>query len=151
MSIVVMQSGMIFLVHRTIFGRFSEVAIHDNGSVKGNFDFVSLDIYLLLIPFAHGFQEPAFCRKDSINRSMILIRLQFCIHRSSIIEDLDFFPAVSSITIKRRVDPEAVVSTRRKLKLEAEDEIRVFLFSIEVSMSLSRRNPICPLLLCSPG
>src|SRR5688500_4936983 len=116
MSVVVVQSRMLFLVHRTVFGRFFEIAIHDNGAVKRNLNFVTLDIYLLLIPFAYWLQEPAFRRKDSVHRAMILIRLQFCVHRRSIIEDLDLFSAVCSITIERRVDTKAIVSARRKLK-----------------------------------
>src|SRR4051812_10726669 len=66
---------------------------------------------------------------------MILVRLKLCVYRCRVIEDLNFFSNISSITFQWCMDAKPVVRTWSKLKFKTENEIAVFFICVEIAVT----------------
>ena len=114
---------MFFLIHGAVARSFLHIAIQNHRSVQRDLDAVAFHVNFLVIPFAHRLEEASLGGDDSIHRAVILIRLEVCVYRRRIVQNLKFLACISCIAIERSMDTQSVIRTRRKLKLKAEDEV----------------------------
>ena len=66
---------------------------------------------------------------------MVLVRFQFGINRSVVVQNLKFVSQICSISSQRGPDSQSVICARGEFKLEPEDEIGILLFRIEIATS----------------
>src|SRR5690606_23213063 len=111
----------------------------DDFTVQSNFNLTSLDADLLHIPLAYRLKCSSFCRNNTVNGTMVLIRRQILIDFGIVIQNLNFVAYVRGITFQRSTNTYSIVSTRRQFELKTVNKVCELVFGINILSKLSIR------------
>ncbi len=127
------EAGVLFVVQRSVFNGFFDIAVEDHGPVQGDLDLVIPLQRSLLVPFAGWQQEAAFGSNDAVDGAVILSWIEILIHGRLIVKHLDLHPDIGRIALQRGADADAVVCAGSQLEFKAVDEIGELLLCIDVT------------------
>ena len=124
-----------------------EIGIENGLAVHHNLDLSAVGGDLLRVPFPRLFQCAFPGGNDVVNRAMklgIMERAPFSGQRRAFFQDLDFHAQGRSAALQGRTDAHSVIRALLQLKLEPENEIRVFLLRVKIASTTPRAvdNPV---------
>src|SRR5204862_8139939 len=109
------------------------VPFGDGLAIEDDLNVLAVASDFLRVPFASLFKEAPLAGKNAVDRAMRLVILNRLVSRVIVIEHLDFHADEGGIPFPRGADANAVVSAGSELEFEAEDEVGVFFFGVEVA------------------
>ena len=98
------KTGMLFVVGGAVFAGFGQVAIQNDCAIERDSNFGTLDVHLLRVPLAHGFQVDAFGGNNTIGRAVLLVFFQILVFFCVVVQNLDFSADVGRIALRRGAD-----------------------------------------------
>ncbi len=133
------QSGMFLMVGGTVLAGFGQVAVQNHHAVEGDFNFGTLHIHFLGVPFTYGFEVATFGGNNPVGRAVVLVFFQILVFFGVVVQNLDFGADIGRVAFQWSTDAQAIVGPRRELELEAEDKVSVLVFGVKVSAAAAFR------------